>query len=77
MASAVAAATDLGDGYLTGEESSTRSRISSLTTSIQAWDVRLSTRETHLRAVWSQLEVQMGNLQSQSSWLTGQLNALG
>ncbi|UDY37173.1 flagellar filament capping protein FliD [Dermatobacter hominis] len=77
VASAAAAATDLGDGYLTGEETSTRSRISSLQSSISAWDVRLTAKEAHLRAVWSQLEVQMGSLQSQSSWLTGQLSALG
>ena len=77
VASAVSAATDLGDGYLTGEESSSRSRISTLTTSIQAWDVRLTAREAHLRAVWSQLEVKLGNLQTQSSWLTGQLSGLG
>jgi flagellar hook-associated protein 2 len=77
VASAVAAATDLGDGYLTGHESSSRSRISSLQASIDAWDVRLAAREAHLRSVWSQLEVRLGALQSQSSWLAGQLNSLG
>lgn len=77
VASAVSSATDLGDGYLTGAETSTRSRISTLQTSISAWDVRLTARETHLRATWAQLEVKLGNLKNQSSWLTGQISGLG
>ncbi|MGB3412733.1 MAG: flagellar filament capping protein FliD [Microthrixaceae bacterium] len=76
VTSAVAGALDQADGYLTGAETSRKARVDDLAKSISAYDVRLALRETRLRAYWSTLEVSLGNLNQQSSWLSGQLSGL-
>lgn len=50
--------------------------IGNLNSQVAAWDVRLDLRETALKKQWSALEVALGKLQSQSSWLSGQLAGL-
>ncbi|MFC7479773.1 hypothetical protein ACFQX7_06675 [Luedemannella flava] len=59
--------------------SSTQSRnklVDNLNDQIAAWDVRLTARQTALQKQFSNLEVALGKLQSQSSWLSGQLAGL-
>lgn len=43
---------------------------------IEAWDVRLATRESALKKQFSTLERALGTLQSQGSWLAGQISGL-
>ncbi|HTO00317.1 MAG TPA: flagellar filament capping protein FliD [Microthrixaceae bacterium] len=76
VGSTVANAIDSTDGYLTGSETSRKARVDDLAKSISAYDVRLALRETRLRAYWSALEVSLGNLKQQSSWLSGQIAGL-
>ena len=40
------------------------------------WDVRLDLRKTALQRQFSGLEVALGKMQQQSSWLAGQLAGL-
>ena len=74
-----AAATSASDKYtgsitksITGQESA----LKSLDTQIDDWDVRLASQRSGLERIYSALEVQLSNLQAQSSWLTSQLAAL-
>ncbi len=43
---------------------------------IAAWDVRLAQRRTNLERQYGALEVALGKLQSQSSWLASQISSL-
>jgi flagellar hook-associated protein 2 len=43
---------------------------------VLAWDVRLDSRKTSLQRQFSNLEVALGKMQQQSSWLAGQLAGL-
>ncbi len=43
---------------------------------IADWDVRLEQRRTSLERQYGALEVALGKLQSQSSWLAGQISSL-
>jgi flagellar hook-associated protein 2 len=40
---------------------------------VSQWDIRLDLRKTNLQKQFSALEVAMGKMQQQSSWLSGQL----
>jgi flagellar hook-associated protein 2 len=50
--------------------------ISDLNKQVSAWDVRLESRKTALQRQFSSLEVALGKMQQQSSWLAGQLAGL-
>jgi flagellar hook-associated protein 2 len=50
--------------------------IRQLNDQVAAWDVRLELRKTALQRQFSNLEVAMGKMQQQSSWLSGQLSSL-
>lgn len=76
LATAVTGANDLVDGYLTAAEKGRQTRIDTLGRSIADFDVRLAAREARLRAYWTNLEVTLGKLKDQSSWLAGQLGSL-
>jgi len=52
------------------------STIEDLNDRIAAWDVRLADRQKGLQAQYSALEVALGKLKSQSTWLAGQLATL-
>lgn len=70
-------ATSVGEGYLyTAGESSDR-RIDDYGRQIDAFERRMELRESTLRRTYANLEVALGGLQQQSSWLTGQLASLG
>jgi flagellar hook-associated protein 2 len=69
--------TSAGDeGTLVRAVQGVESRSKDLTRQIEAWDVRLEMRRTTLQRQFSGLEVALNKLQSQSSWLSGQLSAL-
>jgi flagellar hook-associated protein 2 len=50
--------------------------IDSLNTQISDWDVRLSAKQQALQKQYSSLEVSLGKLKDQSTWLSGQLAGL-
>ncbi|MDT5039823.1 MAG: flagellar hook-associated protein 2 [Actinoplanes sp.] len=51
--------------------------IKDLNDQVSLWDVRLDLRKTALNLQFTNLEVAMGKMKSQSSWLAGQLASLG
>lgn len=53
------------------------STISGLNDQVSEWDTRLEMRRTALQKQFSGLEVALGKMKSQSSWLAGQLASLG
>jgi flagellar hook-associated protein 2 len=69
-------ATGFGTGYLRGAEDAEKARVEDLGTQAAKWDVRLEMRERLLRMTYSRLETALAQLQSQSTWLTGQINSL-
>jgi flagellar hook-associated protein 2 len=50
--------------------------ITQLNDQVSKWDVRLESRRTALQRQFSSLEVALGKMQQQSSWLAGQLAGL-
>lgn len=69
----------MGNSMSTGLSSIITSRnnqISSLNDQISNWDVRLAARREALQKQYSDLEVSLGKLKDQSSWLSGQLAGL-
>lgn len=51
--------------------------IRDLNDQIDKWDVRLQLRQEALQKQFSNLEVALGKMQDQASWLAGQINSLG
>lgn len=50
--------------------------IKDLNDQVAEWDIRLDARKASLQKQWAGLEVALGKLQSQSSWLSGQIASL-
>jgi flagellar hook-associated protein 2 len=50
--------------------------IRGLNDQVAAWDIRLESRRSNLQRQFSSLEVSLGKMQQQSSWLAGQLAGL-
>lgn len=69
-------ATGFGTGYLRGAEDTEKARVEDLGEQAAKWDVRLELRERVLRSTYSRLETALAQLQSQSTWLAGQINSL-
>ncbi len=69
-------ASDKVDGTLTLKITGQQDMVKDLGTRIEAWDRRLAIRRESLQRTYSALEVTLSNLQSQSSWLAGQLSSL-
>ena len=63
-------------GVLEGLIQRRNDSIRSLNDQVSAWDIRLDMRKTMLQRQFSNLEVAMGKMQQQSSWLAGQLSSL-
>ena len=76
LAQAIAQATNSTGGYLSGAEDTQTKSIATLTTAIDAYDLRLTAREAALRKQYSDLEVTLGNLKNQSNYLASQLSSL-
>lgn len=75
ISSAVTLATD--SGYLTDATAGKQSRIDLLSKSIDDYNIRLTARESRLRAEFANLEVMLNKLQSQGTMLTSQLGSGG
>lgn len=73
-------AADIAAGYGTGllytAEESEKARIATFTDQIDAFEARFERKEISLRKLYSDLEVAIGGLNSQSNWLAGQLGSL-
>lgn len=80
IADRVATAADAVSNQYTGTVTQVikgqQSSLTSLNDQIADWDVRLASQRVGLERTYSALEVQLSNLQAQSSWLTSQLAAL-
>lgn len=70
------AASDKYDGTLTSAVKGRTDGISRLNESIAAWDLRLGLRQTALTRQFTALDVALSKMNSQSTWLAGQINSL-
>ena len=70
------AASNKDTGTLTTKITSAQDQVKDLGQQISDWDDRLALRREGLQAVYAQLEVALSNMQSQQSWLSGQLASL-
>jgi flagellar hook-associated protein 2 len=61
---------------LTTAIQSRNSQVKELNDRISDWDVRLDARQNALQRQYSALEVALGKLKNQSTWLAGQLAGL-
>ncbi|MDI6099918.1 flagellar filament capping protein FliD [Actinoplanes sp. NEAU-A12] len=69
--SQVRALADKQSKTVTGVITGRKSEIDTLTTQIENWDVRLSSRRQALQRQYAGLETALGKLNNQSSWLSG------
>lgn len=76
VASSTSNASDPVKGSVTALIKGQQSEVSDLTDQIASWDLRLSSRRATLQAVYTNMEVLLGGLKSQSSWLSGQIAGL-
>lgn len=76
VADVAARASDKVDGSITMRVRSTEGSVSDLSRQIEDWDRRLALRREGLERTYAALEVALANLQSQSTWLAGQLAGL-
>ena len=69
-------ATNTTNGTLTTSVTGGNSYLKSLNTQVDSWDIRLASKQEGLQRQFSQLEVALGKMKDQSSWLSGQLASL-
>jgi flagellar hook-associated protein 2 len=69
-------ATNSVDGTITLSIRSRNDSIRTLNGNIASWDVRLNSRKAALQTQYAHLEVALGKLKDQSSWLSGQIASL-
>jgi flagellar hook-associated protein 2 len=69
--------TNVTTGSITQVLKTGEATIARLNTEITSWDARLAVRQSALQKQFTGLEVAMSKMKSQSSWLSGQLAALG
>lgn len=76
LADAATAASDPYKGAVSGLIKGRESEVRDLGNRIADWDQRLITRRATLQSVYTNMEVVLGGLQSQSAWLSGQISSL-
>ncbi|MFF1572684.1 flagellar filament capping protein FliD [Leifsonia sp. NPDC058292] len=76
VADAAGMVSDKYDGTITTKIAGEQKTVKGLNGQISDWDLRLSDRRASLEKTYATLEVNLQKLQSQSSWLTGQLASL-
>ncbi|WP_222265383.1 flagellar filament capping protein FliD [Modestobacter marinus] len=69
-------ASDSVSGSITSLAQGQDTRVDDLQDQIDAWDLRLASRRATLNAQYTALETALGTLQSQSTWLSSQINSL-
>jgi flagellar hook-associated protein 2 len=77
VAAVADAASNKYTGTITAAINGRGSTITRIQASIDAWDLRLDLRRTTLQRTFTALETALSQMNSQSSWLTSQLSALG
>lgn len=70
------AASDSGTGQITTAIERRNNLIKGFNDQVDAWDVRLEMRRTTLKRQFNAMEVALGKMKSQSSWLAGQIAGL-
>ncbi|CUR62160.1 putative Flagellar hook-associated 2 domain protein [metagenome] len=73
---AAESASNRDTGTLTTAITGSNTSISRLNDNIEAWDLRLELRRTALTRQFTSLETALSKMNSQSSWLAGQLSSL-
>ncbi len=76
LAAVAQQASDPVTGTITTSIASQTSTVTQLNNQISDWDVRLAARQQTLQNQFNAMEVALQKLQSQSSWLSSQLNGL-
>ena len=76
VAAVASDASDRYDGQLTTKITGQQSSVRDLGDRIEDWTRRLDMRRSSLERTYSALEVQLSNLNSQSTWLSGQIASL-
>ncbi|AEE44805.1 flagellar filament capping protein FliD [Cellulomonas fimi] len=76
VADVATGASDPVEGTLTLKITGQQKLVKDLGVQIDDWDRRLAIRKESLQRTYSALEVTLSNLNSQSSWLAGQLSSL-
>jgi flagellar hook-associated protein 2 len=69
-------ASDSSTGILTQSVKGHQSSVTNMQDSIASWDIRLAQRQEALNRQFSALEVALGKMQDQASWLSGQIASL-
>jgi flagellar hook-associated protein 2 len=67
--------TDLYEGYLAFKQDSLQDSVNDLETQIEQMEARLDSKMERMINQFVAMEVVLSQLQSQSQWLTGQINA--
>lgn len=65
-----------GTGQISTAIQGGQDRVRDLNHQIDDWDVRLSDRQDALKRQFTAMEVALGQLREQSSWLAGQISSL-
>ncbi len=76
IATIAKAASDPDTGTITSAVKGRQSTVEQLNKNIEAWDVRLELRRTTLTRQFTALETALSKMNSQSSWLAGQISSL-
>jgi flagellar hook-associated protein 2 len=76
VATAAKGMSDPYTGSLTSKITTQQSYSRDLSNQVDEWDRRLDLRRSSLQATYTALEVALSGMQSQSSWLSGQLSSL-
>ncbi|HET6563485.1 MAG TPA: flagellar filament capping protein FliD [Marmoricola sp.] len=76
LATTAKAASDPYDGLLSSSLKGRQSTIDRLQDSIENWDIKLELRRTTLTRQFTALETALSRMNSQSSWLAGQISSL-
>ncbi|ALE93447.1 hypothetical protein AOC05_15830 [Arthrobacter alpinus] len=76
VADAAKAVSDPRDGTLSQSVKGKQTVINDLNAQILKWDDRLAQRRGALQSIYTNLEVQLGKMQSQQNWLTSQIGSL-
>ncbi|MGO4782976.1 flagellar filament capping protein FliD [Cryobacterium sp. W22_MBD10_FK3] len=76
VASAAATASDKYDGTLTATVTSGQSQVRTMGLEISDWDLRLNAKRASLERTYTAMESRLGELKTQSAWLTSQIASL-
>ena len=63
-------------GIISGREKAVKDRIADLKEQVERWEVRLEKREEALVRQFTAMEKALSQLQSQGTWLAGQIDTL-